>query len=168
MTDQTSCGSTDLSARDAYAESQVAERLLNEAIVRADIKEGFEEYLAVFDRFYADEIKISSEAAGPDVRGKDAVRSFLALFLIPLHIMAEVGGMSASIRMTPIPADGANETHSAWTLDLIGVSGRTCTLKWRTQRKWKASRVVQEHHYDQQQMGYPLTLDDLNLGQILQ
>ncbi len=71
--------------------------------------------------------------------------------------MAEIGGMSASIRVTPIPGDGANEVHSAWTLDLVGVSGRTCTLTWRAVRKWRRSDVVYEHHYDQQQIGEALT-----------
>jgi hypothetical protein len=28
------------------------------------------------------------------------------------------------------------------------MSGKTCTLKWRSQRKWEGSRVVYEFHYD--------------------
>jgi hypothetical protein len=55
----------------------------------------------------------------------------------------------------------ANEIHSAWTLNIVGVSGKTCTLNWRTLRKWNESRVVYEHHYDQQQSGELLTFDDL-------
>jgi hypothetical protein len=37
-------------------------------------------------------------------------------------------------------------------------------LKWYATRRWNASRVVYEHHYDLQQIGGPLTMDDLNLG----
>ena len=92
------------------------------------------------------------------------MRSVLANFLVPLHVMAEVGGLSISIRQTAIAGDVANETHSAWTLDLVGVSRRTCTVTWRALRKWNGSRVVYEHHYDEQQNGDPLTSDDLSFN----
>ena len=90
------------------------------------------------------------------------MRSLLNAFLVSLHVMAEVGGLSISIRQTLIPGDVAGETHSAWTLDLVGVSGRTCTVTWRALRKWSGSRVVYEYHYDEQQNGDPLTSDDLS------
>src|SRR5258708_3114832 len=45
-----------------------------------------------------------------------------------------------SIRETAIPGDIASETHSAWTLDLIGVSGATCTLRWYTLRRWGSAQ----------------------------
>ena len=87
-------------------------------------------------------------------------------FLVPLHVMSEVGGLAISIKPTTISGDVANEIHSAWTLNIVGVSGKTCTLNWRTLRKWNGSRVVYEHHYDQQRSGEPLTFDDLGLDMI--
>jgi hypothetical protein len=78
--------------------------------------------------------------------------------------MAEIGGLSIQIRESPIHGDAAGETHSAWTLDLIGVSGSTCKLAWSTLRRWADSRVVYERHYDYQQTGGPLTGDDLRLS----
>ena len=75
--------------------------------------------------------------------------------------MAEVGGVSISIRQTAIPGDVTDETHSAWTLKLVGVSGKICTVSWRILRRWNESRVVLEHHYDYQQSGEPLTHADL-------
>jgi hypothetical protein len=81
--------------------------------------------------------------------------------LVPLHAMAEVGGVSISVRQTPIPGDVIDETHSAWTLELVGVTGKVCTVTWRTFRKWNDSRVVLEHHYDHQQSGEPLSEGDL-------
>src|SRR5258708_9083942 len=83
MTDQTSSAPLDHSDRDLYASHAARERLLNEAIVRAEIGRSFEEYLEIFDRFYADDIEVSGEGAGATVRGKDAVRSLLAFFLVP-------------------------------------------------------------------------------------
>jgi len=162
MTKEHSFVAGDYSDRDLYASSRTQERALNSAIVRAEISESFEEYLEIFEAFYADDIEVSSETAEEPIRGKDRVRSLLATFLVPLHVMAEVGGLSISIRETAIPGDAADERHSAWTLDLVGVSGRTCTLSWCTLRKWKGSRVVYEHHYDEQQTGGPLTTDDLS------
>jgi hypothetical protein len=164
MADQHSFVSIDHLDRDPYTSSQTRERSLNAAIVQADISESFEEYLEIFDAFYADDIEVSSETREEPVRGKARVRSLLFNFLVPLHVMAEVGGLLISIRQTPIPGDVSDERHSAWTLDLVGVSGRTCTLSWCILRKWNGSRVVYEHHYDQQQSGGPLTLDDLSFN----
>jgi hypothetical protein len=154
----------DYSDRDLYTSSRTRERALNSAIVRAEISESFEEYLEIFDAFYADDIEVSDETGKEPTRGKGRVRSLLANFLVPLHVMAEVGGLSISFRQTAMPGDVADETHSAWTLDLVGVSGRICTVTWRATRKWNGSRVVYEHHYDEQQSGGPLTLDDLSFN----
>jgi hypothetical protein len=154
----------DCSDRDLYTRSRTRERALNSAIVRAEISESFEEYLEIFDAFYADDIEVSGETGKEPIRGKGRVRSLLANFLVPLHVMAEVGGLSISIRQTAMPGDVAGETHSAWTLDLVGVSGRTCTVTWQATRKWNGSRVVYEHHYDEQQNGGPLTLEDLSFN----
>jgi hypothetical protein len=158
MTKEHSFVASDYSDRDLYTSSRTRERALNSAIVRAEISRSFEEYLEIFDAFYADDIEVSSETA------EDRVRSLLASFLVPLHVMSEIGGLSISIRQTAIPGDVADETHSAWTLDLVGVSGRTCTVTWRALRKWHGSRVVYEHHYDEQQNGGPLTSDDLSFN----
>jgi hypothetical protein len=80
------------------------------------------------------------------------------------HIHREmVGGLSISIRDRDSWRCCRRE-HSVWTLDLVGVSGRTCTLSWCTLRKWKGSRVAYEHHYDDRQSGGPLTSDDLSLN----
>jgi len=149
---------------DRFIGSQTRERALNAAIVQANISQSFEEYLGIFDSFYADDIEVSSESAKEPIRGKERVRSLLFNFLVPLHVMAEIGGLLISIRHTAIPGDVAGETHSAWALDLVGVSGRSCTVTWRALRKWNGARVVYEYHYDEQQNGGPLTSDDLSFN----
>jgi hypothetical protein len=146
----------------AYTSSQAAERALNGAILRAEIGRGYEELLEIFQRFYADDVEVSSEKSRETIRGKERVLSFLANFLAPLHVMVEVAGLSVSVQQTDVPRDDANQTHSAWRLDIAGVSGKRCTLKWYAIRRWKEARVVYEHHYNHQQIGGPLTLDDLN------
>jgi hypothetical protein len=152
----------------AYESSQVAEQTLNAAILRAEIARSYEEFLEVFETFYTDDVEVSSADSQETIRGKASVRPFLLNFLVPLHVMAEVAGLSVSVQQTAVPRDNANETHSAWRIDFTGVGGRRCTLKWYAIRRWRASRVVYEYHYDHQRIGGPLTEDDLNsdLGRI--
>src|ERR1700692_4281825 len=164
MIDQPNLITVDRFSGDAYSSSQAAELALNGAILRAEIGRSYEEFLEIFDKFYADDVEVSSEESRETIRGKERIISFLVNFLAPLHVMAEVAGLSISIQQTAVPRDTANETHSAWRLDFTGVGGRRCTLKWYATRRWNASRVVYEHHYDLKQIGEPLTMDDLNLG----
>ena len=165
MSDQHSFISPDHFHPDPYTNSRTAERTLNAAIVHAEISRSYEEYFEIFDEFYADDIEGSSETMEEPIRGKERVRSLLFSFLVPLHAMAEVGGVSISIRETAIPGDAVDETHSAWTLELVGVSGKICTMSWRILRKWNELRVVLEHHYDHQQSGEPLNERDLRFDE---
>jgi hypothetical protein len=157
------CGliSTDRLAGDRYTGLQRLENALNQAVVEAEIGESYEEYLEIFDAFYSGDIAVTSDIVQEPIRGKARVRGFLANFLAPLHIMAEIGGLLVSLRQTSIPGDVVAETHSAWTLELIGVSGNTCKVSWRVLRKWRGSLVSYEHHYDYERSGGPLTSKDL-------
>jgi hypothetical protein len=148
---------------DAYKSSRAAELSLNAAILRAEIARSYEEFLDIFETFYADDVEVSREDLQEMIRGKARVRAFLLNVLVPFHVMAEVAGLSISVQQTAVPGDTANETHSAWRIDFIGVGRRRCTLKWYATRRWNESRVVYEHHNDLQQIGEPLTMDDLNL-----
>ena len=128
--------------RDLYAR----ERVLTSAIIAADISRGWEEYLEIFDAFYADDVEVTADRETGPIRGKERIRALLFNFLAPLHVMAEIGGLSIQIRESPIDGDAADETHSAWSVDLIRLSGRTCKLTWCTFRRWADSRVVYERH----------------------
>lgn len=162
MIDQSKLTSSDSFNGDAYRSSQAAELALNGAILRAEIARSYEEFLEIFDKFYADDVQVSSEESRETIRGKERALSLLANFLAPLHVLAEVAGLSVSVQQTVVPRDAANETHSAWKLDITGVRGKRCTLQWYAVRKWEGTRVVYEHHYDHQRIGGPLTLEDLN------
>lgn len=149
--------------QDLYTSSRTREQALNAAILQTDVSQNFEAYLDIFDEFYSDDLEVASETGEAAIRGKAEVRSIIANFLAPLHVMSEIGGLLVSVRQIAIPGDTADETHSAWTLEMAGVSGRSCIVSWRTLRKWNGSRVVFEYHYDHQQTGGPLTSDDLSL-----
>jgi hypothetical protein len=125
MTKEQSFVSADHIDLDPFKSSQTRERTLNAAIAQANISETFEEYLAIFDAFYGDDIEVTSDTGGEPIRGKARVRSLLANFLAPLHVMAELHGLLISIRQSATPGDVAGQTQSTWTLELVGVSGRT-------------------------------------------
>src|SRR6202049_3346432 len=146
--------------QDLYAR----ERVLNSAIIAADISRGWEEYLEIVDAFYADEVEVTTDSETGPIRGRARIRALLFNFLAPLHVMVEIGGLAIQIRESPIHGDMPDETHSAWSVTLLGVSGQTCTLSWCTLRRWAGSRGAYERHYAHQQSGGPLTGDDLSLN----
>src|SRR6185503_6809279 len=74
-----------------------AERALNAAIVNADITRGFEEYLTLVDQYYADDVEVSTGVSPHRLVGKSRLKSLLLGFLVPLHMIAEMGGLWVSI-----------------------------------------------------------------------
>src|SRR5215471_1733370 len=85
---------------DPHSRRQAAEHMLNSAITQAKISESFEEYLEIFDKFYADEVEVGSDTQQEPIRGKARVGSLLLNFLVPLHVMVEIGGLAISIKET--------------------------------------------------------------------
>jgi hypothetical protein len=141
------------------------ERVLNSAIIAADSGRGWEEYLEIFDAFYADQVEVTTDTGSGPIHGRERIRALLFNFLAPLHFMVEVEGLAVDVRESPIHGDTPDETHSAWSVSLIVVSGRKCIMNWCTHRRWAGARVVYERRYDHQQSGGPLTGDDLSLNQ---
>src|SRR5260370_15185741 len=122
-------------SRDSRSTITASERVLNGAILAAEISESYEEYLEIFDHFYADDIRATADGLKEPVEGKAAVRAQLAGFLVPLHVFAEIGGVSFSIQWSPIPGDRPGETPSAWTLGLRGVTVAGCRVPWGPRRR---------------------------------
>ena len=152
-------------SRDSRSTIVASERVLNGAILAAEISESYEEYLEIFDHFHADDIHATADGLREPVEGKAAVRARLAAFLVPLHVFAEIGGLSVSIQWSPITGDRPDETHSAWTLELRSVTGANCSVTWCSRRRWRAGRVISEHHHDHGQIGGPLTFSDLRFSE---
>src|SRR5712671_549011 len=78
------------------------ERVLNSAIIAADIGRGWEEYLQIFDAFYADEVEVATDTETGPIRGRERIRALLFNFLAPLHVMVEIGGLAIDVRESPI------------------------------------------------------------------
>jgi hypothetical protein len=144
--------------------SAAFENELNETLVNANIANSYEEFLAIFDRFYAEQVEVASDSHPTGLAGKSRVLPVLFNFLVPLHAMAEVGGLSVTLRYSAIHSDKRGEQHAEWSLDLLGVLGRRVTLHWSSARQWEGSHVVCERHYDHRQIGEPLTEIDVNFA----
>src|SRR6202023_1539482 len=86
--------------RDLYAR----ERVLNSAIIAADIGRGWEEYLEIFDAFYADEVQVTTDTGSGPIRGRKRIRALLFNFLAPLHVMVASAGLAIEAVESPIPA----------------------------------------------------------------
>jgi hypothetical protein len=124
---------------------------LNDAIVCADISNSYEEFLAIVDEFYSDAVEVRSAASPEPVIGKAHVKSVLLGFLIPLHVMAEIGGLSVRVHEMPLAGDSREDRHSCWS------------VSWTVRRRWEQSRVVDEYHYDHHHEGDPLSFSDLRI-----
>ena len=140
-----------------------ADRELNTAIVSGDISASYEEFLALVDQFYADDVELRSDSSPEPLTGRARLKNLLIGFLVPLHMMAEIGGLSVSVSERPIASDSLDGQHSQWSLELVGVTGRAVRVSWSVRRRWKQSRVVSEYHYDHQREGEALGLSDLRI-----
>ncbi len=78
--------------------SSAFDRELNEALVNTNIANGYEEFLALFDRFYAEQVEVASDGPAAALAGKSRVLPVLFNFLVPLHVMAEIGGLAVTLR----------------------------------------------------------------------
>ena len=129
------------------------DQLLNAAITGASIEESFESYLGIVDAFYSEDVEVILGEDIEPVRGRGDLRARLSDFLAPIHIMAEVGGLSVSIRSTAIPAADGAGTDSTWEATFRVASGTTRIFNWSVQRRWKEGRVSYERHYDHEVVG---------------
>src|ERR1700681_95573 len=100
MIDQPNLVTVEQFSADAYSSAQAAELALNGAILRAEIGRSYEEFLEIFQRFYADDVVVSSEESRETIRGKASVLSLLLNFLATPYAMVEVAGLSVSVAQT--------------------------------------------------------------------
>ena len=97
MSTQQHLASVNYAERDLYAR----ERVLNSAIIAADISRGWEEYLEILDAFYADHVEVTDGTESGEIFGRERIRTLLFKFLVPLHVMAEIGGLSTTDSREP-------------------------------------------------------------------
>src|SRR5262245_21872958 len=142
----------------------ILEAALNAALRGADIRRSHQEFLAIVDSFYADDVEVTSEGLDKSVVGKSGLQGVLTQWLLPLHVMTEIGGLSATLRLVEDVATDERDTKcSAWELELIGISGSRSSLTWLCVRTWSNGTVASEHHHNYQRTGAPLHINDVGL-----
>src|SRR5260370_6288934 len=109
MSTQQFLASANYADHDLYAR----ERVLNSAIIAADISRGWEEYLEILDAVYADHLQVTDGTHSGEIFGRERIRTLPFKFLLPLHGMAEIGGLPIPIHQRPIHGRTAQETQSA-------------------------------------------------------
>src|SRR5262245_52474491 len=141
------------------------EAMLVASLRAVDISRGYDEYLAILDSFYADAVEVTSEGPEKPVVGKCELRNVVMQWLLPLHVMAEIGGLGVTLRLTEEAGTDVTRTkHSAWSVELIGVTGSRCALTWSCVRTWRGANVVSEYHYDFQRTGALLGINDVRFA----
>lgn len=81
------------------------DRALNEALISADISSGYEEYFEIFDRFYEEDVEVISDTTRTPIIGRKHIVPILFGFLMPLHVMAEIGGLDVRLGYVPLKTD---------------------------------------------------------------
>jgi hypothetical protein len=146
------------------ADRNTPDYTLNNALERADINQSFEVYLDILERFYADDIEVFVDEPQRRIIGKEAVRAFLFSFLVPIHVIAEVGGLLVSAQHKSIASETRHTTATAWEVTLVAPNGKRRVITWLCLRAWRDSRVVCERLSDAHVEGGPLDGDDLNFA----
>jgi len=140
------------------------DQALNEALAKADISESFEQYFDILNRYYADDVEVTSAERTEPITGRNNVMSLISKVIVPLHVFAEVGGLAVALRYKTIVADKKDEYCAEWTLELTGALGRQVVVNWSSIRRWNDSQVIFEWHSEHRRDGEPLTFADLDLG----
>jgi hypothetical protein len=146
-----------------FENASAAEQELNTALVEADIRNSLEEFLDIFDQFYAENVELATDAHPTPILRKEHMVPLLRHFLKPLHIMAGLGSVSVNLRFASVPCSRKDEHRADWSLQVAGTSGKRVTLTWSSTRRWMNSRVVYERHSKHCRIGDPLTFLDLDL-----
>jgi hypothetical protein len=141
--------------------SAAREHLLNTALADLDVATGYDEWLVTVDRFYAEHVEVSSDATPGRLIGRARVKEALLKILAPFQAFVDPDIESVSLRCLPIYADRHDEHHSAWSLEIVGGSGRRATVRWCVRRIWRGGLVVHEHFYENDMNGRSMAVDDL-------
>ena len=118
---------------------------LNQAILATDIREGWEGFLELFDRFYDEEVMIVTGNKGAGVSGQAAIRERLLQVLVPLHVAAELGVVQIErFELKESVVEESGETRSIWLLETASSEMGSRSWRWTARREWREGRVISE------------------------
>ena len=118
---------------------------LNQAILATDIREGWEGFVELFDRFYDEEVMVVTGYDGAGVSGQGANRERLLQVLVPLHVMTELDVVQIErfeLKESVVAESG--ETRSTWLLETASSETGSRSWRWTARRDWREGRVISE------------------------
>jgi hypothetical protein len=120
------------------------EAQLNQAILATDIREGWEGFVEVFDRFYDEEVTVIVEDEG-SLTGQSATHERLLQVLVPLHVVTELDVVQIErFELEESVVAENRETRSTWLLETASPEMGSRTWCWTARREWREGRVISE------------------------
>lgn len=146
-----------------YEAALLQDKALNDAILSNDISFDFLPFIELCHRHYADEVDLSFGEGPRRTVAKDALQGMLMNFLLPIHLISEMGGVEAMVEARHTTSDTPDQQHSSWSAEFLSKNGTRHVMSWKTKRIWVAGKVVAEHLYDQSHEEPAIQYSDLEL-----
>jgi hypothetical protein len=121
------------------------EAQLNQAILATEIREGWEGFVELFDRFYDEEVTVIAGEEAGSVSGQSANRERLLQVLVPLHVVTELDVVQIErfeLKESVVAENG--EARSAWLLETASSEMGSRSWRWTARREWREGRVISE------------------------
>jgi hypothetical protein len=142
------------------------DQALNDAILSNDIRYDFLPFIELCHRHYADVVDLSFGEGPRRTVAKDALQGMLMNFLLPIHLISEMGGVEVMVEAQHTTNDTPDQQHSSWSVEFLSKNGARHVMSWKTKRIWVAGKVVAEHLYDQSHEGPAIQYSDLELKRL--
>lgn len=120
---------------------RIQDKELNDAILNCDISSDFLPFIELCHRYYADEIDWSVDESPRRTIARDELQGMLMEFLLPIHLVAEMGGVQVNVEACEIASDTPDQQHSSWSVEFLAKSGTRHAISWKTMRTWIAHRT---------------------------
>ena len=146
-----------------YGAALLQDKALNDAILSNDISCDFLPFIDLCHRHYADEVDLSFGEGPRRTVAKDVLQGMLMNFLLPIHLISEMGGVEVMVEAQHTTSDTPDQQHSSWSVEFLSKNGTRQVMSWKTKRIWVAGKVVAEHLYDQSNEGPAIQYSDLDL-----
>ena len=121
------------------------EAQLNQAILAADIREGWEGFVELFDRFYDEEVMVVTGYEGAGLSGQGANLERLLQVLVPLHVVTELDVVQIDrFELKDSVVAESEETRSTWFLETASSEAGSRSWRWTAEREWREGRVISD------------------------
>ena len=148
---------------DNYETPRSQDQELNDAILQNIISHDFLPYVEICRRYNADDVDLTVDKEARRTIARETLEGMLMDYLLPIHLISEMGGVQVSVNANRIPSDSSDNQRSSWFVELLAKNGARHTVSWKTARTWIAGKVVAEQLYDQSHEGRTIQYSDLEL-----